>query len=463
MVRGILRGILAAGTAAVISSCGSEVSERPAEPASGSVYREGPVQGKMVDAGFLYGETNYHAVQQASDGNVYYAINSHAHGQSASLFRYDPRSGEVKLLGSMNPATGEDGTKVFNQDKIHCDLYEMNGKLWFSTQGGSYGGGNYGPYPGGHFLSYDLKTEKITDFGIAAPAKGSVPGEGIVCMGMDTKRGRMYGITWPGMLFVYYDAASGKMKNFGKKVETPGITDLTAVPGNRAIGVDPRTGNVYWHNMDETISRYVYDTDAVEILEKPRLDLPIFKLVKSGGFDKALWRAIRWSDSQQRLFGVETGAEYLFSYEPESGEIEVFDRIAAGPVRKTGRTGGASLAFELSPDGKTVYYVTGAQASLPDGSRRRELHLVTYEIPTRTYTDHGPIVLDDGRYPNGCSGLDAGSDGIVYLVCNIPLVNLEGEREKGIIQAHFADMPAEKLKGAYEVNLVVVPDPLKKQ
>jgi hypothetical protein len=421
-----------------------------------AIYNDGPVRGKMIDAGFLRGETNYHAVQQASDGKVYYAIGSHAPGQSATLFRYDPRSGEVKNLGSMNPVTGEDGTKVFNQDKIHCDLSEMGGKLYFSTQGGSYGGGNYGPYPGGHFFSYDLKTEKITDFGIAAP------GEGIVCMGMDTRRGRMYGITWPGMLFVYYDVPSGKMKNFGKKVETPGITDLTAVPGNRAIGVDPRDGNVYWHNMDETISRYVYAADTVELLAQPRLDLPVFKLAK-GGFDKVLWRAIRWSESQQRLFGVETNAEYLFSYEPRAGEIEVYDRIAAGPFRRSGRTGGASLAFELNPAGDAVYYVTGVQATLPDGSRRRELHLVTYGIPSRTYIDHGTIVLDDGRYPNGCSGLDVGRDGNLYLVCNIPLVNLQGAREKRIVQAHFAGISPEKLKGtAYEVNLAVVPDPLGK-
>jgi len=451
LLAGFFFGVLAPASPGLIGA--AETLDRT----PGAAYRDGPVTGKMADARFLYGETNYHAVQQASDGNVYFAIGSHAHGQSASLFRYDPRAGMVKLLGSMNPVTGEDGTKVFNQDKIHCDLYEMNGKLYFSTQGGSYGGGNYGPYPGGHFFSYDLKSEKITDLGIGAP------GEGIVCMGMDTKRGRMHGITWPGMLFVYYDVSSGKIRNFGKQVATPGISDLTAVPGNRALGVDPRTGNVYWHNMDETITRYVYTSDSVELLAQPRLDLPIFKLVRSGGFDKVLWRAIRWSDSQQRFFGVETNAEYLFSYEPESGEIEVYDRIASGPVRRAGRTGGASLAFELSPDGKTVYYVTGGQSRLPNGNTRRVLHLVTYEIPFRTYIDHGPIILDDGRYPGGCSGLDVGRDGNLYLVCTIPLVNLTGAREAKIIKAHFGNLPAEKLKEtAYEVNLITIPNPLSK-
>ena len=421
-----------------------------------AVYREGPVTGKMIDAGFLYGETNYHAVQQASDGNVYYAIGTHAHGQSASLFRYDPRSGAVKLLGSMNQVTGEDGTKVFNQDKIHCDLYEMNGKLYFSTQGGNYDGGDYGPYPGGHFFSYDLKTEKIADLGIGAP------GEGIVCMGMDTVHGRMYGITWPGMLFLYYDVPSGKIKSFGKQVATPGITDLTAVPGNRALAVDPNTGNVWWHNMDETITRYSRAKDTVEILASPTLDIPILK-IPGAGFNKVLWRAIRWSQSMQRFYGVDTSDEYLFSLEPKTGTIEIIDRITAAPSRKSGSRGSASLAFELSPDGKRVYYIASARAEKPDASgRRSELRLVSYDLFLRQYIDHGPIVLDDGRRPSSCSGLDVGRDGSLYLVCIIPLADIDSDRGKRIAAAHFPTIAQEKLKGAaYEVNLVVVKDPSK--
>lgn len=419
-------------------------------------YRPGPVTGRMIDAGFLYGETNYHAVQLASDGKVYYAIGSHAHGQSASLFRYDPRTGTVKLLGSMNRVTGEDGTKVFNQDKIHCDLYEMNGKLWFSTQGGSYGGGNYGPYPGGHFFSYDLATGTISDLGIGAP------GEGVVAMAMDTRRGRMYGITWPRMLLVACDTSTGEIRNYGKQVATPGIDDLTSVPGNRSLGIDPRSGNVYWHNMDGTISRYVAARDTVELLREPRLDLPLFRIERSG-FNAALWRSIRWNESMGCFYGVETSSEYLFSFDPERSEIEVIDRIAAGPNRRTGKLGGASLAFEFGPDGRVLYYITGTRGVLPDGSIRPELHLVTCDLMHRKYTDHGPIALEDGRYPTGCSGLEVGADGNLYLVCSIPLNIPGGERERRIIDAHFSGTPKEKLPGAaYEMNLVIVPDPLRR-
>jgi hypothetical protein len=262
------------------------------------------------------------------------------------------------------------------------------------------------------------------------------------------------------MHFISCDVPSGKVRDYGKSVATPGIADLTAVPGNRSLAVDPRDGNVYWHNMDETISRYDRSRDTVEVLKSPRLDRLILKTTRSG-FDRVLWRSIRWSGTMQRFYGVDAVCEYLFSFEPKSGELEIIDRIAAGPNRRSGAVTGASLAFELDSDGRTVYYITSARALLPDAAFRRELRLVTYDIPLRRYNDHGPIVLDDGRYPNGCSGLDVGRDGNLYLVCSIPLVTLEGNREKRIIAAHFADIPPEKLRGtAYEVNLVAVKNPL---
>ncbi len=224
----------------------------------------------------------------------------------------------------------------------------------------------------------------------------------------------MYAITWPGMHFMYHDIASGKTKDFGKAVATPGIDDLTAVPGNRALGIDPRDGAVYWHNMDETISRYDYAADTIAVLARPTLGIAVLKIARSG-FDKVLWRAIRWSPSMKRFYALDTGSEYLFSYEPKTGDIEIIDRIAAAPYRRSGAAGGASLAFELDAEGRTVYYVTAARSIQPGGESRRELRLVTYDIPSRRYIDHGPVALDDGRYPNGCSASMWGATGICTL------------------------------------------------
>ena len=44
------------------------------------------------------------------------------------------------------------------------------------------------------------------------------------------------------------------------------------------------------------------------------------------------------------------------------------------------------------------------------------LHLVTYELTTMAYTDHGPIFLADGTPPTYVNSLAVGKDGHVYFL-----------------------------------------------
>ena len=77
-----------------------------------AIYSDGPVDGKMIDAEFLYGDSNYHAIVRASDGNVYYVICSHNTKSGAHMFRYDPRTGEVVNLSDLTAEVGEDSLSV---------------------------------------------------------------------------------------------------------------------------------------------------------------------------------------------------------------------------------------------------------------------------------------------------------------------------------------------------------------
>lgn len=409
----------------------------------GAVYMDGPVTGKMIDAGFIYGDSNYNAIIQASDGNVYYVICSHNKKSGAHMFRYNPRTGEVKIIGDLTAVVGEDRTKVICQGKVHSDIYEVDGKLYFGTHAGSWDM----TYPGGHFVCYNLKTGKFQDFGIG------VPNQGLVAMTMDTKRMRMYAVTWPGYTFCYYDVNTGKKKSWATSF-APVI-----MQGPRSIGVDPRTGNAYWHNMDDTIASYNFEKDDIETLSKPKFDAPMFHipLDKSAG---CVWRSIRWSEPMQRFYGIMYYSDWLFSYEPKTADIEIIDRVASAPNRKTGKTSYSSLAFELSKDGKTLYYI--APGISPKDSTE-ELHLVTYDIPLRHYVDHGAIVLDDGRRPRYCQGMEVGTDGSLYFVAWIPFTDLKSEKGKKIIELLYEGKPVlevEKSGAIQEINLIKIKDPL---
>ena len=89
---------------------------------TGAIYKEGPVKGRMIDASFLYGDSAYHGIIQASDGNVYYVICSHHIDSSACMFKYSPESGEVTMIANLTEMLGENGSKVFPQGKVHSKI-----------------------------------------------------------------------------------------------------------------------------------------------------------------------------------------------------------------------------------------------------------------------------------------------------------------------------------------------------
>ena len=412
-----------------------------------AVYIDKPVDGKLIDCGFPPGDSQYHAMIQASDGNVYYAIGTHHRDTHVHMFCYSPSAGTVKLIADIGEVLGEDGTNIIPQGKIHCDFFEKDSELYFATHVGFFRRGgteDHGPYPGGHFMKYTIASGEFTDLGIG------VPEEGIVTMNMDKERGRLYCFSYPSGRFLYYDIVTGV-----KKVYSP----IKFRNEPRSLGIDPRDGNVYWCKRD-TIYRYNYDRDLIQSLPH-NLDKPILKVSRKGKPQYPVtWRSIRWNKTYQKFYGVTFLGEYLFSYEPHTGEIEIIDRIAAGPNRKSGELAPiSSLAFELSDNGTTIYYIGSVKKT--EESVFDKCHLVTYSIPLRTYIDHGPIQLKDGRIPNYIQSMEIGRDGNIYLGSEIQVDDFSSDKWKTIHDIKITYMKPEKIKNAVdENNLIVVKNPL---
>ena len=117
----------------------------------------------------------------------------------------------------------------------------------------------YKPYPGGHFLAYDMASGKFERLADAPPQQG------IVTMNMDTKRGRLYGLTWPSGYFLRYDMETRELKNLGpisREGEAGERANFRVVC--RSFSIDPNDGSVYFTTSDGDIMRYRYDRDAIE-------------------------------------------------------------------------------------------------------------------------------------------------------------------------------------------------------
>ena len=349
---------------------------------------------------------------------------------------------KTKFLGDLNEICGEKGLNTVSQGKSHVEFYEKDGKLYFATHLGYYEiidgmerapvnlPDGYKPYPGGHFLSYDLTTGEFEDLATAPH------GEGIITMVMDQERGQLYGITWPVGYFIHYDLEKNQLHNLGK-ISANGEA---GIPGDdfrvicRSMFIEGESGLVHFSTAEGDVYQYDPNSVAINKMEGASLALDYF-----GKYDPTKpgnmaynWRNIFWYPPEKKAYGVHGNSGYLFSFDPNTSQVEIVERITSKPSKKSGMFDQFSygyLGFELGPDGETIYYLTGGPIH-SDGRRidgnlatglggvrgLENLHLITYNIPNEQYIDHGAIFYEDGERPTWVNSIAVGLDGSVYTL-----------------------------------------------
>ncbi len=407
----------------------------------------GSVQAKLVartyDSGFALAHDTYNGMGTASDGRIYYVLSSESFEIGAKMFRYDPKADRIELVGDITEACGEKDTRTIVQGKVHVNFVESDGKLYFATHVGYYSiidgmekigipPQGWKPYPGGHFLAYDMATGKFEDFA-KAPR-----GEGILTMTMDTTRGRLYGITWPAGHFLRYDLASKDLKDLGpisRQGENGKGDNYRTLC--RSLVVDPADGSVYYTVGDGDIFRYRHDRDAIEKVTGDDMRKDYFGLYEptSPGHMAYNWRQTVWYEPEKAVYGVHGNSGYLFRFDPHGPEVQIVERLTSAPSKRSGMFDQFSygyLGFALGPDGRTLHYLTGgpvyidgkrvagkATTAMGESKGIENLHLVTFHIPTRKYTDHGPIFFENGQRPYYVNSIAVGRDGTVYTLSRI--------------------------------------------
>ena len=399
---------------------------------------------RTFDSGFALSNGTFNGILAASDGKIYYVLCAESAETGAQMYSYDPATDKIQHLGDLTEAAGEKGLKTIPQGKSHVTFVESNGKLyfsthvdWYSVQGGSElmapPPPGYKPYPGGHFLAYDMASGK---FGNLAKAP---QGQGIISMSMDTQRGRLYGLTWPSGYFLRYDLKSGELKNLGPLYRDGEGGHMTVRILSRALPVDPADGSVYFTNADGDILRYRYDRDALETVQGDNLRKDYFGTWnpldgENMGYG---WRQAVWVASENAIYAIHGRSGYLLRFDPQAERVDVLERIASEPSRRSGMYDDfhyGYLSFTLGPDGHTLYYLTeggivknGRRVVVYErprpgarGERVEDLHLITYDIPAAKYTDHGAVFFSDGGRPGLVNSIAVGKDGSVYCITNIP-------------------------------------------
>jgi hypothetical protein len=432
----------------IATSVGAMVLIAASVAASAACGRAAAAEPRLVahayDSGFADAHDTYNGIGVASDGRVYYVLSSERHDVAAQVFVLDPAVGRPRHVADLDEATGQKGRRAIAQGKSHVNFVEASGRLYFATHIGFYSAvdgmekmgippAGFSPYPGGHLLAYDLATGKIDDLAVA-PER-----EGVLTMNVDARRQRIYALTWPSGQFFRHDIRSRATKTIGRFFEDgengKGARYRTVC---RSLAVDPEDGSVYFTRGEGTILRYRYDRDAVEPVQGDDLKKDYFGQYEaaSAGHMAYNWRQTAYRAADRLFYGVHGNSGYLFSFDPRAERVEILERITSAPSRRSGMFDQFSygyLGFTLGPDGRTLHYLTGGpiyengrrlagKSSTAKGESKgaENLHLVTYDIPARRYTDHGPVFYDDGTRPSNVNSIAVGRDGTVYAIARIP-------------------------------------------
>jgi hypothetical protein len=395
---------------------------------------------RTYNSGFPQAHDTYNGMGVASDGNVYYVLSSESIDVGAQMYVFNPRNRSIRHLGDLTEACGEKGARAIPQGKSHVNFVEADGKLYFATHIGVYSiidgmekmgipPAGYQRYPGGHLLAYDLKTGRFEDLGLAPDR------EGVLTMNMDTKRHRIFGLTWPSGQFFRLDVAKRDLKSFGcacaEGEDGKGPAYRTIC---RSIAVDSATGRAWFTTSEGTILVYRPEKDAIERVPGEDLKKDYFGLYDpaSPGHMGYNWRQTVWFAPQRRVYGVHGNSGYLFRFDPDEPRVEVLERLTSEPSQRSGMFDQFSygyLGFALGPGGRTLHYLTGApiyqngrrlvgKASTAMGEAKglEDLHLVTYDLARGRYADRGAIFYENGQRPLYVNSIAVARNGNVYFL-----------------------------------------------
>lgn len=364
----------------------------------------------------------------ASDGKVYFGDSSHDWKTGGMFSQYDPATGQVHVLAPdidviTGDAAGVAAGTARPQGKLHSDITEDGGYIYFSTYYGYTGG----TYSGGHVIryqlgSYESGSANFQDF-------GSVNGGTIYsATSVDPIYGKVY-VNSDNIMYRYNADGTGK-------------TNLGNMGGNSFYQFTDSQGNL-WTSSQGNLGRLIKidPNGAVANYDNilPQIRTPDTDAISSD-------QSGRWF-----LWGDRRGADKFVFTMRQDGNLYEFDASKAwdgnpgDSIRKVAHIGLSGLDAALAGD--TYYFVQAAspwqQWGYNSDAKARDQHLKSVDLNTGEIKDWGRIVDQSGRTPWRTEGMS--SDGQrVYLTGDWHLLKdsngnvLESEKPYTVIRANTA-------------------------
>lgn len=365
----------------------------------------------------------WQGIRYASDGNCYFGSSDHAAHEGAAFFKYDPRMREETLLcEDITNLTGDD-PYYYPQGKLHSDIVEANGWIYWANHFSSELPGAVDIWPGSHFQAYCLATGEFRDYGV-------VQNNATCYSGVGVDPARNYG-------YVYVCPAdwSGTGHIFRFDLITGAKTDLGALGGDNTFWffVDKR-GDVWFSQSDDGGTLRVIRGETGAMDEFPNALPPIYtwdtdELVSDSGYEvpndppatgtRWVWgiQTNRWIMWMQPLAD---GDRAVFTEGYYGGRIYIFDStkdIASGAAFSSPAHIGYS-DLGLAVNGNKVFYYQRANRGWAQ-QEARDFHLLSVDLNPAVspqIVDYGLIEDQTDRLVWRAPGMMSDGAGSVFMI-----------------------------------------------
>ena len=276
---------------------------------------------------------------------VYFAASDQreGHPDDTVIFRYHTRTGARELLGTLRGISAAEGNLEDKESigKIHVSFMEHKNKMYFSSHDYHTIKPDHSDVydrRGGHFYSFDLKTEQFEDLSKTDNHGVSVPYQGIIAMDILRKHDKLAGFTFPYGDILIYDL---------KKRQTtfyPGVPEYRRSNVTRDIWATKK-GKVYfsYSGQDFWIWELDINTGVMRRTEN--------RNVVSHGF---LHGMVKTRDRGTVYLMTNTGGN-LYSFDVEEEQLKELGSILPKEEIAQGRTITFVYGLILSHDEKKLY------------------------------------------------------------------------------------------------------------
>jgi len=347
-----------------------------------------------------------------SNGKVYIGLCTH--GDAANVYEFDPKKEKMRHLANITKLAGERGKGIWTTGKIHVQMQELDGYVYFGTLDEDNGPPviDASSYSGPHWYRIQMETGRVEQLALVSDFWG------LVGQAMDKKRRIIYGLAEDGHLYRYfidenYTEDMGRVDNW----------DIC-----RTIFIDDE-GNVYGSLSPGMVWKYDVSQDRI-------FDLQFLKLPQNGQsrtmanpmLDRlGQWRVIEWEPDEQVAYGIVGGSNMLFRFDPAAGregEIRLLEPMYAPMYRDAEPFDipGATLAMTISLPEKKIYYIPVASGDFDYGAVSTGgdspplSYMVSYDLKTGKRENLGILKTKQGRLAYGMGAAQADAEGRIWFV-----------------------------------------------